>query len=127
MNIPEDLKYTNEHEWLRIEDGTGIIGVTDYAQGELGDVVFVELPKIGLVFKQNDSIGTIEAVKTVADIYAPIGGEVLEINTLLGDSPDLINSDPYGKGWMLKIKIARAEELENLMNADEYRNHIAAG
>jgi glycine cleavage system H protein len=126
MNIPENLKYTKEHEWLRVEDETGTIGVTDYAQGELGDVVFVELPKVGLKFKQNDSIGTIEAVKTVADIYAPISGEVLEVNSALSDSPDLINNDPYGKGWMLKVRINQLDEIDSLMNTDDYKKHIAA-
>jgi glycine cleavage system H protein len=126
MNIPENLKYTKEHEWLRVEDETGTIGVTDYAQGELGDVVFVELPKVGLKFKQNDSIGTIEAVKTVADIYAPISGEVLEVNSALSDSPDLINNDPYGKGWMLKVRINQLDEIDSLMDTDDYKKHIAA-
>jgi glycine cleavage system H protein len=126
MNIPENLKYTKEHEWLRVEDETGIIGVTDYAQGELGDVVFVELPKVGLKFKQNDSIGTIEAVKTVADIYAPISGEVVEVNSALNDGPELINTDPYGKGWMLKVKINQSDEIDALMDADDYKKHIAA-
>jgi glycine cleavage system H protein len=126
MNIPENLKYTKEHEWLRVEDETGTIGVTDYAQGELGDVVFVELPKVGLKFKQNDSIGTIEAVKTVADIYAPISGEIIEVNSALGDSPDLVNNDPYGKGWMLKFKINQLDEIDSLMDADDYKKHIAA-
>jgi glycine cleavage system H protein len=126
MNIPENLKYTKEHEWLRVEDETGTIGVTDHAQGELGDVVFVELPKVGLKFKQNDSIGTIEAVKTVADIYAPISGEVLEVNSALSDSPDLINNDPYGKGWMLKVRINQLDEIDSLMDTDDYKKHIAA-
>ncbi len=126
MLLPENVHYTNDHEWVRVENGTAIIGVTDYAQGELGDVVFVELPEIGRKFSKTETIGTIEAVKTVADLFAPVSGEVIETNTELGDNPDLVNSDPYGRGWMVKIKFSDTGELTGLMNSEEYKQHIAA-
>jgi glycine cleavage system H protein len=125
MNFPEDLKYTKEHEWLRIEDGTAIVGITEYAQQELGDIVYLEMPEVGASFSQNDSIGTIEAVKTVADLYAPVSGEIVGINQELSDTPELINQDPYGKGWMLKIKIGDASELDTLMDGAAYKEHVA--
>jgi glycine cleavage system H protein len=125
MNFPEDLKYTKEHEWLRIEDGTAIVGITEYAQQELGDIVYLEMPEVGASFSQNDSIGTIEAVKTVADLYAPVSGEIVEINQELSDTPELINQDPYGKGWMLKIKIGDPSELDALMESAAYKDHVA--
>ena len=104
MNIPSDLLYTKDHEWIKIENGIATVGITDYAQGELGDIIFIEFPEIGDSFHTKDSIGTIEAVKTVADIYAPIDGEILEVNVGLEDEPDMINKDPYKKGWIIKLK-----------------------
>jgi glycine cleavage system H protein len=124
MNIPNNLKYTKEHEWVLIEGNTGTLGVTDYAQGELGDVVFVDIdPAINGV-KKGDSIGTIEAVKTVSDIFAPFSGKVVEINEALKDSPEDVNSDPYGKGWMIKIEISDTSELNDLLDAAAYQSLI---
>ncbi|MCZ7610663.1 MAG: glycine cleavage system protein GcvH [Ignavibacterium sp.] len=121
MNIPDNLKYTKEHEWILIEGKTGTIGVTDYAQGELGDVVFVDIDPALAEVKKEDSIGTIEAVKTVSDIYAPYSGKVIQINEALKDSPEDVNSDPYGKGWMIKIEISDASELNDLLDAAAYK------
>ncbi|GIK21067.1 MAG: glycine cleavage system protein GcvH [Ignavibacteriota bacterium] len=121
MNIPDNLKYTKEHEWILIEGKTGTIGVTDYAQGELGDVVFVDIDPALAEVKKGDSIGTIEAVKTVSDIYAPYSGKVIQINEALKDSPEDVNSDPYGKGWMIKIEISDASELNDLLDAAAYK------
>lgn len=124
MDIPQDFHYTEEHEWVYVEDDVIIAGVTDYAQGELGDVVFVELPQPGDHVQQLEPFGTIEAVKTVADLFAPVSGEVVEVNTLLEDNPQLINQDPYGDGWIIKIKIADSSELDNLLSSKEYRNLV---
>jgi len=103
MNIPKDLLYTNDHEWIKIENGIATVGITDYAQGELGDIIFVEFPEIGDSVQEKDSIGTIEAVKTVADIYSPVRGEIIEVNVNLEDNPDIINTDPYDTGWIIKL------------------------
>jgi len=124
MDIPEDIQYTEEHEWILVEDDVAIVGITDFAQGELGDVVFVELPQAGDLVQQLEPFGTIEAVKTVADLFAPLSGEVVEVNTLLEDSPHLINEDPYGEGWIIKIKISDQVELENLLTAEDYANLV---
>jgi glycine cleavage system H protein len=125
MKIPENLKYTKEHEWLRVEDSsTGVVGITDYAQSELGDIVYVELPSVGREVKQLEAFGTIEAVKTVSDLYSPVSGEVIEINEKLKDSPELINQDPYGEGWIIKIKLSDPNEINNLLSADDYRKLI---
>ncbi len=121
MNFPETLKYTKDHEWLRVDGETGTIGITDHAQGELGDVVFVELPAAGKTLKQHDSFGTIEAVKAVSDLFSPVSGTVLEANPALQANPELVNQDPYGKGWMVKIKITNANDLAGLMSATEYK------
>jgi len=124
MEIPEDLQYTEEHEWVLVEDDIAIIGVTDYAQSELGDVVYVELPQIGDLVQQMEPFGTIEAVKTVADLFAPVSGEVIEVNTLLEESPHLVNEDPYGEGWLIKVKMSDPSELDNLLSAQEYSNLV---
>ncbi|MDT3696357.1 MAG: glycine cleavage system protein GcvH [Ignavibacterium sp.] len=121
MNIPNNLKYTKEHEWILIEGKTGTIGVTDFAQGELGDVVFVDIDPALAEVKKGDSIGTIEAVKTVSDIYAPYSGKVIQINEALKDSPEDVNSDPYGKGWMIKVEISDSSELNELLDAAAYQ------
>jgi glycine cleavage system H protein len=121
MNIPANLKYTKDHEWLRVEEGFGYIGVTDFAQGELGDIVFIEIETLGEILKKEEVFGTIEAVKTVSDMFMPVSGEILEINPALEDSPDLVNKDPYGEGWMVKIKISDPEELEDLLSAEKYK------
>jgi len=126
-NIPSDLYYTEEHEYLKPadEDGVFFVGVTDYAQGELGDVVFVELPEPGVRLKQMEVFGTIEAVKAVSDLYCPVEGEVLEVNAGLDDDPSLVNADPYGEGWMIRLKVTNPADLEGLLRADGYAEHIA--
>jgi len=124
MTFPENLKYTKEHEWVSVEGDTGTVGITEYAQGELGDVVFVELPQNGRKVKQGESFGTIEAVKAVSDLYAPLSGEVTETNSGLEKSPELVNKEPYGKGWMLKLKIGNKNELNNLLDVKAYRELI---
>ncbi len=121
MEFPENLKYTKEHEWVRVEGNIAVIGITDYAQGELGDVVFVELPVKGKQIKQGDTFGTIEAVKAVSDLYAPVSGEVTEINTALEKNSELVNNEPYGGGWMVKAKITNQQELSSLLDAKAYR------
>lgn len=121
MNIPDDLKYTKEHEWVRVEGDTATVGITDYAQGELGDVVFVELPQIGDAVKQNEPFGTIEAVKAVSELFAPISGKVAAINGDLEADSSTVNSDPYGKGWMIQITDFSAGELGSLLDAAAYR------
>lgn len=125
MNFPSNLKYTKEHEWIRVEGDTGWVGITDYAQGELGDVVFVELPAIGAKLQQGKTFGTIEAVKAVSDLYAPVTGEVIELNKDVQATPELINKEPYDKGWMVKVKIANASELASLMDVESYKKLIA--
>ena len=124
-NIPSDLQYTEEHEYVRKgKDGNAEIGITDYAQGELGDVVYVELPKVGSKFNKHDVFGTIEAVKAVSELFAPIGGEVVAVNDRLDKEPALVNSDPYTAGWMIKVKPSNAAEVDALLNADAYKKHI---
>ncbi|CUU06789.1 glycine cleavage system H protein [Candidatus Thermokryptus mobilis] len=125
MQFPENLRYTKEHEWVRVEnDSIGVVGITDYAQSELGDIVYVELPQIGKQVKQLEPFGTIEAVKAVSDLFSPLSGEVIEVNEKLKDSPDLINKDPYGEGWIIKIKISDLSELDNLLSAEDYKKLI---
>lgn len=125
MNIPENLLYTKEHEWIKIEDNTATIGITDYAQSELGDIVFLEFPNIGDRFEQNDIFGTIEAVKTLADLYIPIGGEIIENNDELDSNPELINSSPYDEGWIVKISLTNTDDIKSLLNAADYKSLIA--
>lgn len=120
MNIPGTLRYTKEHEWLRTEGEIGVVGITDYAQGELGDIVFVELPETGKKVESGKSFGTIEAVKAVSDLYAPVSGEIVEVNAALKDNPEVVNKDPYGAGWMVKIRIADPGEAGTLMDASAY-------
>ena len=121
MNVPADLLYTKDHEWLRIEGEFGFIGITDFAQGELGDIVFLEIETLGETLKQEEVFGTIEAVKTVSDLFMPVGGEVVEVNPALGDSPDVVNKDPYGKGWLIKIKMSDPAEKGTLLSAEKYQ------
>ena len=124
-NIPGDLSYTEEHEYVRkAKDGTVEIGITDYAQGELGDVVYIELPKVGAKFSKHDVFGTIEAVKAVSELFSPIAGEVIAINDRLDKEPALVNSDPYGAGWMIKVRPDNASELDKLMSSDAYGKQI---
>ncbi len=124
MKIPAELKYTQDHEWIRVEGETAIIGITDFAQGELGDVVFVEIETEGEHLGKGDTFGTVEAVKTVSDLFMPVGGQVLEINPALADEPELVNKDPYNAGWMIKITMADPTEVEELLSADDYRKMI---
>lgn len=124
MNVPTELVYTREHEWLGVEGKIATVGITDWAQGELGDVVFVELPAIGLVVKQGDAFGTIEAVKAVSDLYSPVSGKVIGVNSSLDDDPMQVNHEPYGAGWMIKVEISDASELSQLLNADDYSKLI---
>ncbi len=124
MTLPENLKYTKDHEWILVEGTTGTVGITDHAQGELGDVVFVELPATGKTVKKGESFGTIEAVKAVSDLYAPVSGQILEANGELAATPELVNKDPYGKGWMVKVRIANTGELKDLMDAAAYKASI---
>ena len=118
--VPNDLLYNSEHDWLRVEDGVGVTGITDYAQSELGDVVFLELPEVGRRIKQGEAYGTLEAVKTVADLYAPVSGTVAEVNTALDADAGRVNTDPYGSGWILKVEIEDQTELESLLTPDAY-------
>lgn len=124
MNFPEDLKYTSEHEWIRVEGDTAVIGVTDFAQGELGDVVFVEIETEGETLEKDEVFGTVEAVKTVSDLYMPISGEVIQVNADLESAPESVNTDPYGNGWMVKVRIADASQLDQLMDASAYKASI---
>jgi len=126
MNLPENLKYTKNHEWLRIEGDEAYVGITDFAQGELGDIVFVEVETVGEEIEKETMFGTIEAVKTVSDIFMPVSGEVLEFNDKLEDTPELINSDPYGKGWIIKISLKDASEADNLLSSSDYGKLIEA-
>lgn len=120
MHIPEDLKYTEDHEWARIEGDIATIGITDFAQSELGDIVYVELPELGTATEKSQSFGTIEAVKAVSDLFAPLTGEVVEINSTISDSPELINKDPYGEGWIIKVKYSDQNEVDALLEKTQY-------
>lgn len=124
MNIPADLKYSKDHEWVKVEGDVATVGITDFAQGELGDIVFIDIDQEGETLDAEEVFGSVEAVKTVSDLFMPIGGEVAEVNELLADEPEKVNSDPYGEGWMVKIKISDASEVDGLMSADEYKDHI---
>lgn len=126
MNIPENLFYTKDHEWIKIIDTEAYIGVTDFAQGELGDIVFVEIDTVGETLQKEDTLGTIEAVKTVSDIFMPVSGEILEVNPKLESNPETVNKDPYGDGWMVKIKITDPAELSELLTADQYKELVGA-
>jgi glycine cleavage system H protein len=121
MNVPANLLYTKDHEWLRVEGNTGYIGVTDFAQGELGDVVFIEIETVGETLSKEEVFGTIEAVKTVSDMFMPVSGEILEMNPILEETPDVVNKDPYGKGWMVKINISDQAETKELLTPEEYK------
>ena len=121
MNVPAELKYTKEHEWIRVEGEEAVVGITDYAQSQLGDIVFVECETVGDALEAGETFGTVEAVKTVSDLYLPVAGEVLEFNEELEGESELVNKDPYGKGWIVKIKISDETELDGLLNADAYK------
>ena len=121
MNIPANLLYTKDHEWIRVEGNTGFIGVTDFAQGELGDIVFIEIETVGETLGKEEVFGTIEAVKTVSDLFMPVSGEILELNPALEETPEVVNKDPYGKGWMVKISITDPTEVNELLTAEKYK------
>ncbi|MCS7028253.1 MAG: glycine cleavage system protein GcvH [Bacteroidia bacterium] len=124
MNFPSDLKYTSEHEWIRVEGNIGIVGITDFAQKELGDIVYVDIPVLGKTIAQNEVFGSIETVKVVSDLFSPVSGKVIEVNTSINDAPEKINRSPYDEGWLIKIEIANPQELENLLSAEEYQKLI---
>ena len=124
MNVPSDLKYTKEHEWVKLEGNVATVGITEWAQGELGDIVFVELPQVGDTVEQMGAFGTIEAVKAVSDLFAPVSGKIKEINSALDDDPMVINRDPYGDGWMIKIELSNIPEVEQLLDATGYTGLI---
>ncbi|MCD4772629.1 MAG: glycine cleavage system protein GcvH [Bacteroidales bacterium] len=124
MNIPEELKFTNDHEWIKIDGDEALVGITDFAQKELGDIVFVEVETEGEELEKEEAFGTIEAVKTVSDMFMPISGEVLEFNKELEDAPELINTDPYGKGWIIKIKLSNPDEVNDLLDSTQYKEIV---
>jgi glycine cleavage system H protein len=125
MNFPDNLRYTKDHEWIRLEGDEAIVGITDFAQHELGDIVYVEIETIGQQLNAGDVFGTVEAVKTVSDLYLPINGTVTEVNPKLNSNPELVNNDPYGEGWMAKVKFSNAADVESLMNAEAYQNLVS--
>jgi len=124
MNFPENLKYTSEHEWIRLDGEFAYVGITDYAQDQLGDIVFVDIPSVGETFASGDVFGTIEVVKTISDLFLPVSGKIIEINSVLEDNPELVNSDPYGEGWIVKVKPSDISELDTLLDASAYRKLI---
>jgi glycine cleavage system H protein len=125
MEFPEDLKYSKEHEWVLVEGNVATVGITDYAQEQLGDIVFVELPAIGDKVSKEDNFGVVESVKAVSDVYAPVSGKVLEVNDDLPENPEMLNEDPYGDGWMIKVEMSDREELDDLLTAAEYEQYVA--
>jgi len=125
MNVPANLKYTKDHEWIRVEGNNAYVGITDHAQGQLGDIVFIEIETQGETLEKEETFGTIEAVKTVSDMFMPVSGEILEVNPKLESTPDVANKDPYGDGWMIKIKMTNPAELEELLTAEQYSTEIA--
>lgn len=125
MNIPEKLLYTKEHEWIAVEDEVGTIGITDHAQTELGDVVYVELPDTGSQFDAGQALGSVESVKAVSEVYSPVSGQILEVNSALVDSPETLNQDPYGKGWIVRLRLDDTTEIHNLMSPEDYQKYLA--
>ena len=123
-NIPENLRYTKDHEWLAVTDGTATLGITDYAQGSLGDVVYIDMPRVGDKFGAHEAFGSVESVKAVSEIFTPVAGEIVELNDGLNDSPEKVNSDPYGDGWMIKLRLANAKDRDGLMDANAYKSHV---
>ena len=126
MTYPPDYKYTKEHEWIHVQDPTATVGITDHAQEALGDIVYVDLPAVGTTVKAELSFGTVESVKAVSDLYAPASGEVLEVNQSLKDAPEILNTDPHGQGWLIKISLTNPKDLNDLMNAEQYAAYVAA-
>ncbi|MBI34915.1 MAG: glycine cleavage system protein H [Flavobacteriales bacterium] len=125
MNVPVELKYTKDHEWVKLEGDLATVGITDFAQGELGDVVYVEVETLGETLEAEEVFGTIEAVKTVSDLFMPISGEIVELNEAIEDEPEVVNDDAYGKGWMIKIKVSEESDFESLLSAEEYKSLIS--
>ena len=125
MNIPDELLYTSDHEWIQVKGDTATVGITDFAQGELGDIIFVEFPAVGDTFSQGDTFGTVEAVKTVADLFIPVSGEIIAVNNALDDAPENVNSDPYGDGWMVKVRVTDSGEVDNLLDSAAYKALIS--
>ena len=125
MNFPAELRYTKEHEWIKLEGDIATVGITDFAQSELGDIVYVEIETVGQTLAKDEIFGSVEAVKTVSDLFLPIAGEVLEVNAALNNTPELVNSDPFGEGWMIKMKVANVADVEALMDVDTYKAHTA--
>ena len=126
MNFPAELRYTKEHEWIKVDGDVAIVGITDFAQGELGDIVYVEIETVGQTLAENDIFGTVEAVKTVSDLFLPLSGEIIEFNDALESAPESVNSDPYGAGWMIKVKVADLAEVDSLLSSDAYKELIGA-
>ena len=127
MNAPKDLKYTKDHEWIRIDDKIATIGITDFAQGELGDIVYVEIETLNQTLEAETVFGSVEAVKTVSDLFMPLSGEIIELNEALEDNPEIVNEDPYGEGWMVKVRYTDLSQLEGLLDAEAYKSIITAG
>ena len=123
---PDDLQYTKDHEWIRVADGVGTVGITDFAQEQLGDVVHVQLPRVGEKFEAHDTFGEVESVKTFSELFIPVSGEVAEINEALADAPELVNNSPYAEGWMIKIKIGKPSEIDSLLSASEYEDFVGS-
>jgi glycine cleavage system H protein len=122
---PEDLHYTKQHEWVRFSEGAGVVGITDYAQKELGDIVYVDLPRVGTTLEQGKTMGSVESVKAVSDIYAPVSGEVVEINDVLSTAPEKLNESPHGDGWLVKIRLSSPDEISGLLSAEDYQKYVA--
>ncbi len=126
MKYPENLRYTKEHEWVRVEGDLGVVGITDHAQHELGDIVYVDLPKVGAIVDQGKSLGSVESVKAVSDIYSPVSGEVIEVNETLGQAPEKLNQDPHGAAWLVKIRLSTPDQLKSLLSAADYQAYVGA-
>jgi glycine cleavage system H protein len=126
MNIPEELRYTEEHEWVKLDGNVATVGITDFAQSELGDIVYLEIDTLDTEINSNDVFGTVEAVKTVSDLFMPVNGKVIDINSSLEDSPEVVNDDPYGEGWIIKIEVSNPSDIDTLMSSEEYKNLIGS-
>jgi glycine cleavage system H protein len=124
MNVPDNLHYTKDHEWIRVDGSEGFIGITDFAQGQLGDIVYIEVDTVGETVGKNETFGSIEAVKTVSDLFMPVTGEILELNPAVTATPEILNKDPYGEGWLIRIRMGNPEELKELLTAEQYASHI---
>ena len=126
MNIPEELRYTEEHEWVKLDGNVATVGITDFAQSELGDIVYLEIDTLGAEINSNDVFGTVEAVKTVSDLFMPVNGKVIDVNPSLEDNPEVVNDDPYGEGWIIKVEVSNPSDIDNLMSYEEYKNLIGS-